>query len=159
VIVIWLCTQVRRKAEPEGRCIPCCSSSGCRRLKWFAQLPRLARRDALERVFNGLGARNAYRSCRVCRWRVRKDVQYSNGLDKPWAPGRRVYPSAVAATISGVDIRWSHNAECNAPPTRPCDTRFGAFHTSFRTFASLRLCVRFFFFRAGRLPTTTGSHP
>jgi hypothetical protein len=37
----------------------------------------------------------------------RKDVQYSNGLNMPWAPGRRVYPSAVAATISGVDPRWN----------------------------------------------------
>jgi hypothetical protein len=38
-------------------------------------------RDAtpFERVFNGLSARNADRSCRVCRWRVRKDVQYSDG--------------------------------------------------------------------------------
>jgi hypothetical protein len=40
-------------------------------------LTRLARRDALERV--------------------------SNGLNKPWTPGRRVFPSAVAAKISGVD--------------------------------------------------------
>jgi len=28
----------------------------------------------------------------------------------PWLP-----------TISGVEMRWSYNAECNAPPTRRCD--------------------------------------
>ena len=30
-------------------------------------------------------------------------------------PGRRVFPSAIAATMSGVDERASSNPECDAP--------------------------------------------
>jgi hypothetical protein len=50
------------------------------------------------------------------RWVARReDVQYSNGLNNPWAPGRRVYPSAVATTISGVDIRWNQRRGMQRP--------------------------------------------
>jgi hypothetical protein len=62
------------------------------------QLPLSTRRDALERVFNGLSMRRPIDRPADAVPR-RKDVQYSNGLNKSWAPGRRVYPSAVAATI------------------------------------------------------------
>jgi len=37
-------------------------------------------------------------------------------------PGRRVFSSAISATIVGVDMRASFNTECNAPPFFSCGT-------------------------------------
>jgi hypothetical protein len=68
--------------------------------------PHLARRDARERVFNGLSARRIHLSFRACEWRVVRTFNIQR-VEQALGPGRRVYPSAVAATISGVDPRWS----------------------------------------------------
>jgi len=56
------------------------SFSGGRRRKRFAQLPRLARRDARERVFNGLSVRVADRSCRTANYGFARSPRFSIGI-------------------------------------------------------------------------------
>ena len=45
-----------------------------------------------------------------------RDVSNPTVLNMLWDPGRRVHPKLEAATITGVDMRGSYNAERNAPP-------------------------------------------
>ena len=50
--------------------------------------------------------------CRRRKWRTHPHLASSVW----WLQGRRVYPSAKAATFTSVDKRQNYNAECNAPP-------------------------------------------
>jgi hypothetical protein len=47
---------------------------------------------------------------------ARLRVLTTSAVEHACTPGRRVYPSVIAATMVGVGVRKGCNTECNAPP-------------------------------------------
>jgi len=81
---------------------------------------------------------------RKIRPRLPVGVARSRRVEHAYTPGRRVYPSAISATIVGAEVRQSYNAECNAPPAG----WWSRFHQSLLTLSTRQMLAQ------GRLLTS-----